>query len=95
MRSGKENIGKENIGKEKSGKENIRKRDRLSFPHQERPRSGPPDPEGRVSCARATEKAPWGGRWVFVALGKGGLVLAAQVEAVEIQASHERPGKKP
>ena len=95
MRSGKENIGKEKSGKEKSGKENIRKRDRLSFPHQERPRSGPPRPRGACLLCAGNRKGPVGGRWVFVALGKDGLVLAAQVEAVEIQASHERPGKKP
>ena len=52
---------------------------------------------GRGVCllCAGNRKGPVGGRWVFVASGEGGLVLAAQVEAVEIQASHERPGKKP
>ena len=41
------------------------------------------------------KKAPWGGRWVFVALGKGGLVLAAQVEAVARQQANEYPKNCP
>ena len=71
VRSGKENIGKENIGKEKSGKEksgkeNIRKRDCLFFPHQERPRSGPPRPRGACLLCAGNRKGPAGGAGGFL-----------------------------